>query len=164
MNDIENKGEITPVDKNVSDETNVLEWRCHPATRKPWVTLGVSVFVLVISMLVFAATDSKGFSFLSLLVMFASLAKYYFPTCYRMTDEKISIKTTTQTLHKEWKIFRSFYPDKNGVLLSPFVRPTRMENFRGLYVMFSNNRDEVMEYVKAHINTNPPEKIEEEKK
>ncbi len=163
MNDIDNNG-LVPVSNNVSDETNVLEWRCHPAARKPWVTIGVSAFVLLISMLVFAATDSKGFSFLALLVMFASLAKYYFPTRYRMTDEEISIKTTTQTLHKEWKMFRSFYPDKNGVLLSPFVRPTRMENFRGLYVMFSRNRDEVIEFVRAHIKITSPEEIEGEKK
>lgn len=163
MNDHNDKG-FSPVNNNESISANVMEWRCHPATRKPWVAIGVSAFVLLISMLVFAATDSKGFSFLALLVMFASLAKYYFPTSYRMTDEKISIKTTTQTMHKEWKMFRSFYPDKNGVLLSPFVRPTRMENFRGFYVMFSNNRDEVIEFVKAHIIMAPSEEIEGEKK
>ena len=164
MNEPEDKGELLPTKDNLPDETNVLEWKCHPATRKPWITLGVSVFILIISMLVFAATDSKGFSFLSLLVMFASLAKYYFPTKYRMTDKKISIKTTTQTMHKEWEIYRSFYPDKNGILLSPFARPTRMENFRGLYVMFSNNRDEVLEFVKSHIKTALPEEIESENK
>ena len=164
MNDLQEKGGLSPLNNRVSDETNVLEWKCHPATRKPWVTLGVTVFVLVISMLVFAATDSKAFSFLALLVMFASLAKFYFPTKYRMTDEKITIKTTTQTLHKEWTIYRSFYPDKKGVLLSPFARPTRMENFRGLYIMFANNRDEVIDFVKVHIVSNPVGEIEEEKK
>ncbi len=155
--------DLSPVGNSVTEDTNVLEWKCHPATRKPWITAGVTVFVLVISMLVFASTDSKGFSFLALLVMFASLAKYYFPTKYRMTDEKISIKTTTQTLHKEWSIYRSFYPDKNGVLLSPFARPTRMENFRGLYVMFSGNREEVISFVKSHIVSNPTEETEDKK-
>jgi len=163
MSDLQEKGELSPANDNKSQGNNILEWKCHPATNKPWVTIGVIVFTLVISMLVFAATDSKGFSFLALLVMFASLAKFYFPTKYRMTDEKISIKTTTQTLHKEWGIYRSFYPDKNGVLLSPFARPTRMENFRGLYVMFSGNREEVISFVKSHIVSNPPEETEGEK-
>ena len=163
MNDLQKNG-LSTANDNDTGESNILEWKCHPATRKPWVTLSVSVFVLVISMLVFAATDSKGFSFLALLVMFASLAKFYFPTKYRMTDEKISIKTSTQTLHKNWEIYRSFYPDKKGVLLSPFARPTRMENFRGLYIMFANNREEVINFVKAHIVSNPLEETEGDKK
>jgi len=164
MSDLQEKEGQTPLNESTSDKTNVLEWKCHPATRKPWVTIGVSIFILVISMLVFASTDSKGFSFIALLIMFASLAKFYFPTKYRLTDEKISIKTTTQTLHKEWSIYRSFYPDKNGVLLSPFVRPTRMENFRGLYIMFSNNRDEVIKYVESHIVSDTTEETESEEK
>jgi len=164
MSDLQEKEGQTPLNESTSDKTNVLEWKCHPATRKPWVTIGVSIFILVISMLVFASTDSKGFSFIALLIMFASLAKFYFPTKYRLTDEKISIKTTTQTLHKEWSIYRSFYPDKNGVLLSPFVRPTRMENFRGLYIMFSNNRDEVINYVESHIVSDTTEETESEEK
>jgi len=164
MSDLQEKEGQTPLNESTSDKTNVLEWKCHPATRKPWVTIGVSIFILVISMLVFASTDSKGFSFIALLIMFASLAKFYFPTKYRLTDEKVSIKTTTQTLHKEWSIYRSFYPDKNGVLLSPFVRPTRMENFRGVYIMFSNNRDEVIKYVESHIVSDTTEETESEEK
>ena len=61
------------------------------------------------------------------------------------------VKTTTQTLHKDWKVYRSYYVDKNGVLLSPFTEPTRLENFRGLYIMFNNNRDEVASFIKARI-------------
>ena len=129
----------------------VLEWRCHPATRKPLVTTGVTTLILVTGILVFFATASKAFGLIATLVMFASLAKFYFPTFYRLTDEKIMVKTTTQTLHKEWSIYRSYYPDKNGVLLSPFVRPSRLENFRGLYIMFNKNREEVIEFVKTHI-------------
>jgi hypothetical protein len=59
----------------------------------------------------------------------------------------------TQTLHKDWSIYRSCYPDKNGILLSPFVRPSRLENFRGIYLMFADNGEEVTRFVKAHIGT-----------
>jgi hypothetical protein len=37
------------------------------------------------------------------------------------------------------------------VLLSPFAEPSRLENFRGLYVMFEGNRDAVTKFVQEHI-------------
>ena len=44
-----------------------------------------------------------------------------------------------------------YYVDKSGVLLSPFIRPSRLENFRGLYVRFAGNKDEVMRIVSERI-------------
>ncbi|NOY89337.1 MAG: hypothetical protein GXO93_08130, partial [FCB group bacterium] len=97
-------------------------------------------------------TSSKAFSLLTLIVMFASLSKFYFPTKFRLTDKKITVRYTIQTLTKDWTMYRSYYQDKNGVLLSPFLQPSRLENFRGLYLMFANNKEEVIAFVKAHIN------------
>jgi hypothetical protein len=59
-----------------------------------------------------------------------------------------------QELRKKWSQYRSCYPDKNGVLLSPFVRPSRLENFRGTYIRFWNNREEVVSFVKTMIEKN----------
>lgn len=133
------------------DAEPALEWTCHPVKRKPLVSALVTLFIFVVVALVFYTTSSRAFGVLAAVVMLASLAKFYFPTTYRLTNDRITIKTTTQTLRKDWSIYRSCYPDKNGILLSPFVRPSRLENFRGIYLMFANNRDEVTEFVKAHI-------------
>jgi hypothetical protein len=130
----------------------IIEWTTHPVKRKPLVSVLVSLFIIVVVVIVYYIMSSKAFALLALLILFASLAKFYFPTTYRLTHDKITIKTVTQTLHKDWSIYRSCYPDKNGILLSPFVRPSRLENFRGLYLIFANNRDEVTQFVKAHID------------
>ena len=132
-------------------EGPVLEWTVHPMTRRPWITVGVTLFIMVIGMLVFSATESKTFSVFALVVLYASLGKYYFPTSYRLTNDKIMVKTISQKLFKDWSAYRSFYRDKNGLLLSPFAEPSRLENFRGLYIMCRDNRDEVVEFVKARI-------------
>lgn len=141
-----------------------LEWRCHPVKRRPSVSIAVSVFVMVVAMAVFYSTDSRAFTVLALVVMLGSLAKFYFQTSYKLTDETVSVKTTTTTITKSWAQYRSFYPDKNGVLLSPFAEPSRLENFRGLYLMFSDNRDDVIAFVKAHIGrTSQPDASTDEK-
>ena len=133
------------------DDGAVISWRCHPVKRRPVVSLAVSAFIMLVGFLVYFATDSRGFTVLALVILFASLAKFYFPTDYRLSDKNIKIKTTTQTLVKEWSMYRSCYADKNGILLSPFARPSRLENFRGLYIMFEKNRDEVTAFVKERI-------------
>ncbi|MGH8016507.1 MAG: hypothetical protein ACREBV_09965, partial [Candidatus Zixiibacteriota bacterium] len=126
---------------------------CHPVKRRPVFSLGITLVVLFIIAAVYNTTQSAFFGFLAFVIMFVSLAKFYLPTRFRLSDKGVTVKTTTQTLTKNWSDYRSFYPDKNGILLSPFATPARLENFRGLYVMFNNNSEEVTAFVKAHINT-----------
>ncbi len=139
-----------PVAEEV-DEGATLEWTCHPVKRKPLVSAAVTVLILVVGAAVLYIMQSLLFAVFSMVVMFAALAKFFFPTSYRLSDRRIMIKTTTQTLYKDWVIYRSCYADRNGVLLSPFAEPSRLENFRGLYIMFNNNRDEVIAFTKARI-------------
>lgn len=133
-----------------------LSWRVHPVTRKPLVSFGVIALLILAPMLVYFSTLSIPFAVLAAVVLFASLAKFFFPTTYKLTQNEIVISTFTQTMKKEWTLFRSFYPDKNGILLSPFVGPSRLENFRGLYLMFEGNANEVTEFVRGKINAQAP--------
>ena len=140
--------------KNMTSTANragTLAWTVHPSRTKPVVTISVSLFVLAVTLVIFLSTNSLWMTLLALVILYASLAKFYFPTKYTLSESGIVIKTTTQTLEKEWSLYRSCYPDKNGILLSPFVEPSRLENFRGLFIMFSGNRDEVTAFVKDQI-------------
>ncbi len=142
-----------------SETTNIiptLAWTAHPVKRKPLVSILVTAFILVISYLVLASTDSQVFSGLSLVIMFGSLAKFYLPTRYELTNNEIVVKNISYTLRKSWDQYRSFYPDKNGILLSPFKERSRLENFRGLYLMFEKNNQQVTQFVSDHINTSAP--------
>jgi hypothetical protein len=135
------------------DEGPVLEWRCHPVKRRPAMSVAVTAFIMVVGVLVHYATESRLLGILAAVILLASLAKFYFPTVYRLTNHGVTVKTTTQTLVKPWSMYRSFYPDKNGVLLSPFGRPSRLETFRGIYLMFNNNRDEVLAFIEPRVDT-----------
>jgi len=141
-----------PIDE---DEGATLTWRTHPVKRKPLVSLGVTLLIISTPIIVYYGSHSAAFAALSLIVMTASLAKFYFPTIYRLSDKRIIVKTTTQMTAKEWSLYRSYYPDKNGILLSPFVAPSRMENFRGLYLMFDNNKEQVVSFVAARVSEEP---------
>lgn len=137
----------------IQNET-ALEWSCHPVKRRPLYSLAITLFVLFVIAMVYSTTKSVFLGLIAFIIMFVSLAKFYFPTHYRLSDKGVTVKTTTQTLSKLWSDYRSFYPDKNGILLSPFSEPSRLENFRGLFIMFNENKVEVTEFVKSHIGVN----------
>lgn len=138
---------LSTVDDGVS-----MQWSCHPLKRRPLFSTMITLFVLLVIAMVYNTTQSAFFGLLAFIIMFVSLAKFYFPTHYRLSDKGVTVKTTTQTLSKNWPEYRSFYPDKNGILLSPFAEPSKLENFRGLFIMFNNNKDEVTAFVKNHID------------
>jgi hypothetical protein len=131
-----------------------LEWICHPVKRRPLLSLGITLLVLTIIAMIYNTTQSVFFGLLAFAVMFISLARFYFPTHYRLSDKGVTVKTTSHTISKNWSDFRSYYPDKNGILLSPFAEPSRLENFRGLFIMFNDNNEQVTEIVKSHIGGN----------
>jgi hypothetical protein len=143
--------DVPSVTSGTQDDGPTLVWTVHPVKRKPFVSAAVTVFVIVISLIVYSWMQSPWFTILALLIMLGSLAKFYFPTGYKLSARGVTMKTTTQTLFKEWSIYRSCYPDKKGILLSPFAEPSRLENFRGLYVMFEGNNREVTAYCQEHI-------------
>jgi hypothetical protein len=146
-----NESERKTSPEQTAEAGETLEWMVHPVKRKPWISAAVSLFVVTVVAVVRMATDSHAFAVLAAIVMVASLAKFYFPTRYRLDEHKITVKTTTQTLTKEWSLYRSCYPDKNGILLSPFAQPSRLENFRGLYLMFAGNHESVTAFCRAHL-------------
>ncbi|MFQ5498574.1 MAG: hypothetical protein ACE5FH_02775 [Candidatus Zixiibacteriota bacterium] len=142
-----------PAHEQAADNVGMqLRWTSHPMKRRPLATLLLSLFILLVSFFIYLATESSWFSLLGLVVLYVSTARFYWPTHYHLTDRDVTVKTSMQTVTKEWSAYRSCYPDKNGILLSPFMKPSRLENFRGIFLMFENNKDEVVTFVRQQID------------
>lgn len=129
----------------------VLKWETHPVKKSISITILVILFLFVIWLVVYLATSSFFLTGLSVVIMLVSLSSFFLPTRYELNQEKVKIRFFLTMREREWRAFRSFYVDKNGVLLSPFAKPSRLENFRGVYVRFNQNKDQVVEFVKSKI-------------
>lgn len=143
------------ISETTTAEPILLSWSTHPAKARPWVTVVVSIFLLVLALSVYLLTLSAIFTVIAALVLYGSLTQYFTKTTFEFSETKVRVKYVVNKIEKEWKQYRSYYPDKNGVLLSPFPNPSRLENFRGLYVRFSGNKEQVMEIVRQKINYIP---------
>ncbi|MFH2054956.1 MAG: hypothetical protein ABIJ61_03270 [bacterium] len=135
-----------------TDNPALLQWTCHPVKHKPiLLTVFVVLFLTLLVALTYHWTESGLFTLVVALVLWGSLSQYFLPVSFSFNELDVSVKYTTHKITKGWNLFRSYYVDKNGVLLSPFVRPSRLENFRGLYIRFSGNKNEVLAIVKDKI-------------
>jgi hypothetical protein len=132
-------------------ETTVLKWSSHPVKKRATISILVVLFLVVVWLVVYLTTSSLFLTGLSVVIMLASLSSFFVPTRYELDQEKVSIHYVLGKKEKPWSAFRSFYVDKNGVLLSPFPRPSRLENFRGVYIRFDRNKDRVVDFVKSKI-------------
>lgn len=104
--------------------------------------------------IVYLATGSLLFLAIAVVMLLGSLSGFFLPTEYEFYADKIKVKCFLASLEKEWKNYRSFYIDKNGVLLSPFKEPSRLENFRGIYLRLDRNseiKDKVIDFIKSKI-------------
>jgi hypothetical protein len=136
-------------------EPLLLSWSTHPAKARPLVTTSVILFLIVLAVLVYLLTYSAIFTVIAALILYGSLTQYFTKTTYEFTETRVRVKYVVNKIEKEWAQYRSYYVDKNGVLLSPFAGPSRLENFRGLFIRFARNKDQVMEIVRQKINYVP---------
>lgn len=131
----------------------VLKWIDHPLKKSGKNLLIVVLFLIVAPAVVFFSTKSLLFLFLSIIFLLGSLSTFFLPTSYELSENCIKVKFFFNTRKMEWGKYRSFYVDKNGVLLSPFEKPSRLENFRGLYIRFNQNKKEVIDFIKTKIKS-----------
>jgi hypothetical protein len=131
----------------------VLTWISHPLKKNKRNTLLVILFLVLAPVIVFISTQSLFFLLLALLILLGSLSSFFLPTTYELYSDRIKVRFFLNTKEVEWKKYRSFYVDKNGVLLSPFEKPSRLENFRGIYLRFNKNKEEVVNFIKERIKS-----------
>ena len=84
-------------------------------------------------------------------MLFVSLHSYFFPTSYNVDDKEVTIKNIFMTQKRMLAEFRKVYVGKNGMLLSPFRRKTFLNQFRGVFLLMPEQRNEVLEFIRTRI-------------
>jgi len=150
MNDIEEKK---------PEEKPLYEWEFYPAKANWLVTTLVTVFLFLLLVIVFWMTQSRLFTIIGTLVLLGSMRSFYFPTTYKLYEDYVWVRYTVTTVKKEWKVYRTVSSERNGVFLSTFARPTRMENFRGMFLKYGNaDQDKILEIVNSKIGMTEDER------
>jgi len=136
----------------LKDTQHSLTWISHPAADDPFYKpLALVGLVLGVSIGASLAFAHASFGILAFLFLAVSLARYFLPTSYHLSQEGLTARFLGMERRRDWGEFRNFYPHAVGVHLSPFARPSRLDPFRGQFLRFRGNRDEVLKFIARYI-------------
>jgi hypothetical protein len=144
---------------NEPSDKKELSWRIHPLTESVTKSVLVIGFILVICAIVYISFKEIFWVVLSLLFLLVSLSPFFLPTKFTLNNNEVIVKRVF-TLTRPWDRFRGFYWDNNGVQLTPFTYPSRLDSYRGLFLKFDKNKDDVIGFIKEHlspVNNDKPE-------
>ncbi len=132
--------------------TSELRWTVHPLLHEPPVkTVLLILSVLGLSILVAIAFEAPAFGFMSAVLLTASMSRYFLPTRYALQESHILIAHAGTRRRIPWSRIRRHTVAPDGVFLSPFASPHRLDPFRGCFLRLHDNRDEVIAYVRTRL-------------
>lgn len=136
-----------PSATTVEDQA-ILTWTVHLARTHP-AKAAVSVALVCAAAALGCIVAGPFVGVIVAAALFASLADFLLPVRYVISREKASVKMIGKSSEIRWLDVKRCYLDESGVKLSPLDRVSRLEAFRGVYLRFGDNKEDVVEAVKS---------------
>ena len=129
----------------------MLAWTVHPVRTRHGRTAVLAAVLAATLAAVWLGTRSAFWVVFSAVAIVAAVRQFLLPTTFVLDDRGAASRFLGLERRKAWSELRSFFRDANGVLVSPFPGRSRLESFRGIYLMFEGNKDEVTAFVKEKM-------------
>lgn len=133
-----------------------LSWTSWPMLRSPVRAVVAVLFVAMMAWTIQNWLATTYFTVIAVLLVWGQVAGFFLPTRFSLTDEGVAVRGLVSRKEKGWREFRSYYIDREGLLLSPFMERSRLERFRGVSLQFHGNRDEVVAFVERMMESADP--------
>ena len=130
-----------------------LDWTAHPLRDEPaWKSAALGAAIVGFSGLAAASLGGALYGLISLAVLAASTARYLLPTRYVLDDREAAWRQLTWH-RRSWSAFRRVDRHDDGIFLSPFRRPSRLDSFRGVFLRFGPgvDADQVVSLARARV-------------
>ncbi len=135
----------------VSDRASsqpVMSWSVHLARRHPVKAIVSLAFVAAATVAGSILAGPYVALFVAVALVF-SLSDFLFPVKYFITTEGVSCRMLLKSCEIKWQDVKRCYLDDFGIKLTPLDRVSRVEAFRGVYLRFGDNQEQVIETVKS---------------
>ncbi len=140
---------VSAPDGDVLDE-ELFSWTIYPAQASPGKAALVAVIIVALS---FGSSwyAGKALGVVAFLLLGGSLWPFFVPTTYRFSTWGVEQRRWPTKQRKPWTYFRRYQVDRKGILLSPFISPSRLDPFRGMYLLAGKFSQEVQEVAAAQL-------------
>lgn len=111
-------------------------WEVFPCKENK-IRLGIIVsIILTFLFLVYLESHQFGWVALSAVIFILSLHKFFFKTSYELNNKEIIIYHMGKKSSRLLSDFKRIEFHKTGVFLSPFKKPSRLDSYRGVFVLY----------------------------
>ncbi len=93
---------------------------------------------------------SIGLALVGFIAIGAATAEYWMPQFYKLDRNGASARCGMSVTAILWNDVKQVIPDERGVKLTPLTGNGRMNEFRGVYLRYDNNRDQVLDLIHQH--------------
>jgi hypothetical protein len=142
-------------DDVVTDVDEGLRWRVHPAAERP-VALACALGVIaVFGWLANEWMESWVWGLFAAGLMIGLLSRFFFPSEYQVDAEGVAARHGLTRQRLRWGQIRRFAHDARGGYVSPRSRPTALDAFRGVHLLFDRNGSAVVERIECELAKRP---------
>ncbi len=121
-----------------------LEWTVHLARRRPRQAVAIVAVIVLAGIAAGYGFQAPLLGVLAVILLTASVSEFLFPVRYALGPDGASAKGLLHRRAMAWRQVRRAARDEWGVKLSPLARPSRLEAYRGIYLWFEGNAEDVM--------------------
>jgi hypothetical protein len=134
-----------------SENAESLEWSVFPFAEDAGKSGMVVAVIVAAGVVVHLAFGDVFLTILSIAILMVSLHSFFARTTYRLGKEGVTVRTVGVKTFKAWSAFKRYEADGKGVTLSPFAKPSRLDPFRSIRLLYGSNKDEVVAFISERI-------------
>ena len=128
-----------------------ISWRSWPLVDDGRRAYALVAIIAGVSLGVGLSFESAPWGLFSAVMLLVFTGRYFVPTTYTLDAGGVRARFLGRETRRAWSGVRALYKHADGVHLSPFARPSRLDPFRGLFLRFTGNRDEVLAFCERHV-------------
>ncbi len=126
-------------------------WHAHPAGERTGPAVLGLVIVAALAAAVWATVHSVTGAVVSAIVLVVSLNRFYFRSHFEIDSDGIIARYPLRTQRLRWSDTRRFVVGHYGGFLSGRSKPSRLDAWQGLHILFGRQRATVIDRIQAHL-------------
>jgi len=126
----------------------ILSWRCWPLVDDRLRGLLCLGTIFAVGVLVMAVFGHVLYMILAVVLLMMSLGRFVLPSWFELNGQGATVRFLGHARQLRWSDVGRASIGRTGVFLSPFAKPSRLDSFRGVWLPFAGNADEVSDFVR----------------
>ena len=131
----------------VNDAAPPFVWRAFPARSRPQSAIAGAMLIAAICAMIWSFAGIA-WAVGSALLLVLALNRFFFPSRFSIDEEGITATYLMTSQRLAWKNVRRFVHDAHGGYVSTRARRSRLDAYRGMHILFSDDRESIIRRIK----------------